>query len=82
MAERSARGARRWPSENAAPMQKSTRPRLLELIVARLGRYQVAIRLAVPLAILDDWSSGSATIPDAKLIALVNLIDETSKLEK
>ena len=60
------------------PMQKPTRPRLLELIVARLGRTQVAIRLAVPLAILDDWSNGNASIPDAKLIALVNLIDETS----
>jgi hypothetical protein len=59
-------------------MQKGTRPRLLELIIARLGRTQVATRLAVPLGILDDWSNGAAPIPDAKLIALVNLIDETS----
>ncbi len=53
-------------------MQKSTRH-----IVARLGRHQVAIRLAAPLAILDDWSNGTAPIPDAKLISLVNLLDET-----
>ena len=59
-------------------MQKSTRQRLLELIVARLGRQQVAIRLAAPLAILDDWSNGTAPMPDAKLISLVKLLDETS----
>ena len=58
-------------------MQKDTRQRLLELLVARLGRQQVAIRLAIPLAILDDWSKGIAPMPDAKLVALVNLIDET-----
>ncbi len=60
---------------------KSTRQRLLDLMVARVGRRQVAIRLAVPLAILDDWSSGATAVPDAKLVALINFVDETSGAE-
>ena len=59
-------------------MQKGTRQRLLELVIARIGRQQVAIRLAAPLGILDNWSKGTTPMPDPKLIALVNLIDETS----
>jgi len=47
-------------------------------MAARVGRGQLAIRLAVPLAILDDWSSGATAIPDAKLVALIDFVDETS----
>ena len=50
-------------------------------MVARIGRGQVAVRLANPLAILDDWSSGATAMPDAKLVALINLVDETSRAE-
>ena len=57
---------------------KSTRQRLLDLMAARVGRGQLAIRLAVPLAILDDWSGGATAMPDAKLVALINFVDETS----
>ena len=60
---------------------KSTRQRLLDLMVARIGRGQLAVRLAIPLAILDDWSSGATAMPDAKLVALINLVDETSRAE-
>jgi DNA-binding transcriptional regulator YiaG len=54
-----------------------TRIRLLELAVARLGRSAIAARLRVPAAILDDWTSGRAPLPDGMLIALIDLIDET-----
>jgi hypothetical protein len=60
---------------------KSTRQRLLELMGARIGRGPLAVRLSVPLAILDDWSSGMTAMPDAKLVALINLVDETSQAE-
>ena len=59
-------------------MQKNTRQRLLDLMIARIGRHMLAARLQIPVLILDDWSSGKTALPDAKLIALINLIDETS----
>jgi hypothetical protein len=60
---------------------RSTRQRLLDLMLARVGRGSLAVRLAVPLAILDDWSCGAATMPDAKLVALIDFVDETSEAE-
>jgi hypothetical protein len=48
-------------------------------MVARIGRPMLASRLEVPLGILDDWLGGKAMMPDAKLIALIHLIDETSE---
>jgi len=60
---------------------KNTRQRLLALMIARVGRGQLAIRFAVPLAILDDWSGGAMAMPDAKLVALINFVDETSGAE-
>ena len=58
-------------------MRRNTRQRLLDLMVVRVGRAQLAARLAVPLVVLDDWIAGEAPIPDAKLVALIDLIDET-----
>ena len=57
---------------------KTTRQRLLELMAARVGATQLAALLGVPCAILKDWMSGQAAMPDAKLVALINLIDETA----
>ena len=59
-------------------MSKQTRQRLLDLMVARIGADQLAVRLQVPLAILRDWIDGSSAVPDAKVIALIDLIDETA----
>jgi len=56
----------------------NTRKRLLELAVARIGRAQAAARLNVPLVVLDDWLHQRGPMPDAKLVALVNLLDETN----
>jgi len=59
-------------------MQRNTRQRLLDLMIARIGRHMLAARLQVPVLILDDWASGKTVLPDAQLIALIKLIDETS----
>jgi hypothetical protein len=58
-------------------MGKDTRQRLLALMVARVGRPELAARFGVPLGILDDWIAGHARLPDGKLISLIDLIDET-----
>jgi len=63
---------------SARPMAKTTRQRLLELMVSRIGSAELARRLGVPHAILNDWINGESSMPDAKLVALVDLIDETA----
>jgi hypothetical protein len=60
-------------------MSKSTRQRLLELMIARVGRSALAASLGVPCAILADWIEGHSVMPDVKLIALIELIDETAE---
>ena len=57
-------------------MAQSTRQMLLELAVKGFGRAELARKLDVPLAVLDDWLSGDAHIPDAKLLALIEALDE------
>ena len=59
-------------------MSKSTRQRLLELMMARIGKSALAASLDVPCAILADWLNGASVMPDGKLIALIDLIDETA----
>lgn len=59
-------------------MSKQTRQRLLELMVARIGHAKLAFRLQVPPGILRDWIDGKSEVPDAKVIALIDLIDETA----
>ena len=60
-------------------MSKSTRQRLLELMMARVGKSALAASLGVPCAILLDWINGYSTMPDGKVIALINLIDDTTE---
>ena len=61
-------------------MSKSTRQRLLELMMARIGKNALAAGLGVPCAILLDWLNGYSVMPDGKLIALIDLIDDTGDL--
>lgn len=65
-------------SLNSPPMPSKTAQRLLELMVARIGPADVARRLQVPSAVLNDWLSGKSALPDITLLALIDLIDETS----
>ena len=58
-------------------MSKSTRQRLLDLMMARIGKSALAAALGVPCAILLDWLNGDSLMPDGKLIALIDLIDDT-----
>ena len=58
-------------------MSKSTRQRLLELMMARMGKGALAAALGVPCAILLDWLNGDSLMPDGKVIALLDLIDDT-----
>ena len=57
---------------------QNTRKRLLELAIARVGRAQVAAYLRVPLVVMEDWLDERWPMPDEKLVALVNLLDETN----
>jgi len=58
-------------------MAQTTRQLLLELAAKGFGRTELARKLNVPVAVLDDWLSGHTAIPDAKLLALVDVLDET-----
>jgi len=57
--------------------QLNSRQHLISVMVARIGWRELAARLEVPLAILHDWFEGETPIPEAKLVALMRLIDET-----
>jgi hypothetical protein len=58
-------------------MRRHTRQRLLDLMVVRVGRAPLADRLGVPLPVLEDWLAGDVPIPDAIVVALIDLIEET-----
>ena len=59
-------------------MQRNTRQRLLDLIVARLGVPKVARYLDVGDSVVDAWSAGSVPIPDDKLVGIVDLIEASA----
>jgi len=52
----------------------ATQKRLLEYAVQRTGRVALAVRLRVPLAILDDWLQALTPMPAPKFIALVEYV--------
>lgn len=54
--------------------------RLLDSLVALVGRSKLATRLNVPHAILDDWISGQSTMPEGKVEILIGLADQTGGL--
>jgi hypothetical protein len=51
-------------------------------MVVRVGRVPLAAGLGVPLPVLDDWLAGKAPIPDTKVVALVDLIEETGEPDR
>ena len=56
-------------------MAESPKQRLLALAAQRLGRKELAQRLEVPESLLDAWMQGLASMPDARLAALADLIE-------
>ena len=60
-------------------MTHDTRSRLLDLVMARVGRQATASYLEVECEILDRWASGRSFMPDDKLLALVDLMDRAAR---
>jgi hypothetical protein len=47
-----------------------------------IGRDQLASGLKISGALLDSWMSGQASMPDRKLSALADLLEEISNLPR
>ena len=47
-----------------------------------IGRDQLASGLKISAALLDSWMSGRASMPDRKLSALADLLEEISNTPK
>ena len=52
----------------------------MELGVKRLGREELATRLRTTPELLDAWRYGHATMPDRKVLALIDLVDSLGAL--
>ena len=59
-------------------VSKTTKQRLLEQAVERLGLEETAGRLNTPIPLLQAWISGHAHMPDPKLLELADLLDQLS----
>ena len=51
---------------------------MLEQAARHLGRERLAARLNVPETLLQAWIDGYATMPERKLLALADLLEELS----
>ena len=60
-------------------MTDTTRQRLLAYAAEELGRPELAMRLKVSVDTLDLWLAGHIPLPNRKLLALADLIDEIDK---
>ena len=54
---------------------ETTKQRLLREAARLMGRRELAQRLKVTEAVLDEWIAGSAKMPDRKLLLLANILD-------
>jgi hypothetical protein len=54
---------------------KNARQRLVDLAIGRIGSQETALWLEVDRQVLDGWASGQKTMPDNKLLALLDLLD-------
>jgi hypothetical protein len=50
--------------------------RLLLLARKRVGLAELAKRMAVPEGLLEAWMTGQATMPDARLLSLADVIEQ------
>ncbi len=60
-------------------MDVTTKQRLLKRAAELVGQDVLAARLNVPVHLLDVWLRGLATMPDRKLLALADLLDNLSQ---
>jgi hypothetical protein len=58
---------------------ETTRQLLLKKAAQLFGRADLAVRLKVPVALLDAWIAGHGTMPDRKLALLADLLDGLEK---
>jgi hypothetical protein len=62
------------------PTNKHTRRRLLKLGLRHFGTDGLAQRLKVSESVVKGWLDDRETIPDRRLIALIDLIDAKGAL--
>ena len=53
--------------------------RLLDLVVAYMGKDWVAKRLRIPVATIERWIRGDESIPEQRLIDLIDALEEALK---
>ena len=57
-------------------MGETRKQRLLKSAADLIGRDALAARLKVAESLLEAWINGHATLPDRKLIALAEVLDD------
>jgi uncharacterized caspase-like protein len=57
-------------------MGQSTAQAFLRIAVGLIGADQVASRLNSPAHLVDAWMRGQATIPERKLLGLIDLLEK------
>ena len=60
-------------------MEETTRQLLLKKAAQLFGRTDLAVRLRVPVPLLDAWIAGHGSMPDRKLALLADLLDRPEK---
>ena len=50
--------------------------RLLDLVVAYTGKDSAAKQLRIPVATIEDWMRGDESIPEQRLIDLIDALEE------
>jgi hypothetical protein len=60
----------------AVGREPTTTQRLLQKAAALMGEEDLAIALKVPRHLLQAWMSGHATMPDRKLMLLIDALDK------
>lgn len=60
-------------------MAETTKQELLRRAASVVGREELAVRLKVPLHLLEAWLQGHATMPDRKLVMLALILEAMAK---
>lgn len=59
-------------------MAETTKQGLLRRAAELIGREELAVRLKVPIDVLEAWMNGQATMPDRKLLVLADVLAQFS----